>query len=282
MKRLRGNLTYSNVMVTILALVVLGGGTAYASQMLPKGSVGTKQIKKAAVTPEKLSKASKAALAGPKGATGAEGPKGDTGATGETGPKGAMGATGETGTKGDMGPRGETGATGDTGPKGDRGEPGPTTGPAGGALAGNYPNPTLATQAGVATGHSEATTAIQQTCTHYEDAEVTIDAPTAGTVYVSANVVLLFSHTNATSDVVTAGLNETTFSCTGRIGDAFQYLVPSGAPSYVGEEVTLPASRTFSVTPGSHTFYLNGLKNGSGSDPEEFYFAGLTAIFIPS
>jgi hypothetical protein len=253
MKRLRGNLTYSNVMVTILALVVLGGGTAYAaSEMLPKGSVGTKQIKKAAVTPEKLSKASKAALAGPKGETGAEGPKGDTGA------------------------KGETGATGD------RGEPGPTTGPAGGALAGNYPNPTLATQAGVATGHSEATTAIQQTCTHYEDAEVTIDAPSAGTVYVSANVVLLFSHTNATSDVVTAGLNETTFSCTGRIGDAFQYLVPSGAPTYVGEEVTLPASRTFSVTPGSHTFYLNGLKNGSGSDPEEFYFAGLTAIFIPS
>jgi hypothetical protein len=49
MKRLRGSLTYSNVMVTILALLVIGGGTAYAaSSMLPKNSVGAKQIRKGA------------------------------------------------------------------------------------------------------------------------------------------------------------------------------------------------------------------------------------------
>ena len=48
-----------------------------------------------------------------KGATGAQGPKGDTGATGAQGPKGDTGATGATG------PKGATGATGPQGPAGE-------------------------------------------------------------------------------------------------------------------------------------------------------------------
>lgn len=89
MKRLRGKLTYSNVMVTVLAFVVLAGGTAYAAtEMLPKNSVGSRQIVKGAVTPAKLSKASKATFTGPKGATGA---------TGATGPQGTPGKEGTPG-----------------------------------------------------------------------------------------------------------------------------------------------------------------------------------------
>lgn len=92
MKRLRGRLTYSNVMVTVLALIVLGGGTAYAAtEMLPKNSVGTKQIQKEAVTPAKLSKAAKSTLTGPTGATGAIGPQG---LQGPKGPKGEPGSSG--------------------------------------------------------------------------------------------------------------------------------------------------------------------------------------------
>jgi Collagen triple helix repeat (20 copies) len=95
LKRLRGKLTYANVMVTVLAFVVLAGGTAFAAtEMLPKNSVGTKQLAKEAVTPAKLSKASKAALTGPSGATGpagSQGPKGDRGERGEKGDKGETG-----------------------------------------------------------------------------------------------------------------------------------------------------------------------------------------------
>lgn len=66
-----------------------------------------------------------------KGATGAQGPKGDKGDTGEQGPQGlkgdtgAQGPQGEKGDTGAQGPQGEKGETGAQGPKGDTGEQGP-------------------------------------------------------------------------------------------------------------------------------------------------------------
>ncbi|MGH2975064.1 MAG: hypothetical protein ACRDLL_09400 [Solirubrobacterales bacterium] len=50
---MKPRLTYANVMVTILAFIVLGGG-AYAATQLPKNSVGKKQIKNGAVTRAKI------------------------------------------------------------------------------------------------------------------------------------------------------------------------------------------------------------------------------------
>lgn len=52
--RRRPQLTYANVMVTVLAFVVLLGGGAYAAGKLSKNSVGTKQIKSNAVTSKKV------------------------------------------------------------------------------------------------------------------------------------------------------------------------------------------------------------------------------------
>jgi hypothetical protein len=92
MKRLQGHLTYSNVISTLCLLLLVGGGTAWAAgKELGKESVGTKQLKKEAVTPAKLSKASKAALTGSAGPRGPEGPKGDAGPKGEPGAKGDPG-----------------------------------------------------------------------------------------------------------------------------------------------------------------------------------------------
>lgn len=54
MKRVASKLTYANVMVTILAFVVLAGGTAYAASQLGKNSVGSNQLKKNAVTAAKI------------------------------------------------------------------------------------------------------------------------------------------------------------------------------------------------------------------------------------
>jgi hypothetical protein len=86
MDRLRGHLTYANVVSTICLFLVLGGGAAFAvTTVLPKDSVGTKQLKKGAVTPVKLSAASKATLVGPQGPRGPEGLRGPVGPQGETG-----------------------------------------------------------------------------------------------------------------------------------------------------------------------------------------------------
>jgi hypothetical protein len=90
-------LTYANVISTLSLFLVLGGG-AYAASTLPRNSVGTPQLKAAAVTPAKLSTAAKATL------TGATGAKGERGERGEQGARGVQGERGLTGERGPIGP----------------------------------------------------------------------------------------------------------------------------------------------------------------------------------
>jgi hypothetical protein len=119
MRALPSKLTYANVISTLCLFLLLGGGAAVAAGQLGPNSVGTAQLRNAAVTGPKIKRASieaskltQLAISTLKGATGPKGAKGSTGA------KGATGA------KGDTGPRGATGATGPTGPAGAAGNPG--------------------------------------------------------------------------------------------------------------------------------------------------------------
>jgi hypothetical protein len=54
MRKIRSQLTYANVMVTILAFVVLCGGSALAAATLGKNTVGSRQLKAKSVTTGKV------------------------------------------------------------------------------------------------------------------------------------------------------------------------------------------------------------------------------------
>jgi Collagen triple helix repeat (20 copies) len=123
MRALRSKLTYANVISTLCLFLVLGGGAAVAAGQLGPNSVGSTQLKNAAVTGPKIKRATIEATKltqlaiqtlqgqrGPKGATGAKGGAGAKGATGAKGDTGAKGATGQQGSPGVQGPPGNPGA----------------------------------------------------------------------------------------------------------------------------------------------------------------------------
>jgi hypothetical protein len=83
MKPLLGKFSPATV-IAMIALAVALGGTSYAAVVLPAGSVGTKQLKKNAVTSVKVKNGSllKKDFKAGQIPAGAKGAKGDTGATG--------------------------------------------------------------------------------------------------------------------------------------------------------------------------------------------------------
>ena len=102
--------------VSLLALTVALGGTSYAAIKLPANSVGTPQLKRAAVTGVKVKDFSLFAndfAAGqiPKGPAGPSGPAGPAGA-GTAGPMGPIGPAGPAGANGAQGPQGPQGEAG--------------------------------------------------------------------------------------------------------------------------------------------------------------------------
>ena len=109
----RRHLTFANVMSVIAVFIALGGAS-YAAINLPKNSVGTKQLKKKSVGTKQL-----------KGNAVNSNKVKNFSLRANDFKKGQI-------------------PSGPTGPTGEQGPPGPSTGPAGGDLAGQYPNPVIA------------------------------------------------------------------------------------------------------------------------------------------
>jgi hypothetical protein len=90
------------MVVACLGLAISLGGTGYAVSALPKGSVGTAQLRGSAVTSAKVRNRSLTAVdfakgqlpTSPQGSVGAPGPRGDAGPAGQQGPAGPQGRSG--------------------------------------------------------------------------------------------------------------------------------------------------------------------------------------------
>jgi hypothetical protein len=87
----------AGLVISIVALVVALGGTSYAAFSLPKNSVGTKQLKKNAVTSNKVKNGSLLAVDFKAGQL-HRGPKGDPGQNGAPGTARAFGTVAQNGT----------------------------------------------------------------------------------------------------------------------------------------------------------------------------------------
>lgn len=174
--------------------------------------------------------------AGPQGPAGAPGAAGITGPTGPGGPEGAIGPQGPSGATGATGPAGANGPTGATGPAGAVGATGPSgpTGPIGPAAA--FAQITGTPQVGTIL----ATSGLSNL------AQLTVNAPTSGTVLVLASGYCVLP----AGAVFTVGINTNTTTAATEL-----YVGASIAGSGNTYPNFVPV-QSFPVSAGAKTFYV--------------------------
>lgn len=131
-----------------------------------------------------------------------------------------------------------------------------------------------------ATDTSGSTTYFTTSCLAYTGSEVTINAPTSGTVIVSATTWVKVDHTTGTDDRLYVTIGTTATDCASTYYRSY-YEAPSAYPTVTSMEVALSPRRTFSVAAGSHTYYLTGRSESGDATSDRFWYAQMDAIFIP-
>lgn len=125
------------------------------------------------------------------------------------------------------------------------------------------------------------TALIGPTCTHYPGAEVSIEAPGAGTVVVRATVGVGVNHTFGLSDEARIFVADSAADCTLDNYTAF-VSVPASLPSDARYYETIPLLRPFPISAmGTHTFYVNGLMAQGFGPGDRFDSASLVATYYP-
>lgn len=180
------------------------------------------------------------------------------GPAGPSGEKGDTGAAGSNGSDGADGTDGSNGADGATGPQG----------PAGNGTLMNYSvdvnGPTIGSS-----------------CTNYADLNLDITVPSNGTIVVTALVLAHIDHTLGTEDRWIITIAQTSNFCGVTPPGYYIDVVPSSIASGIIWE-SGSAQVIFPVTPGTHTFYLNGVMV-NGQDAGDWFDRGnMVAVFYPS
>jgi len=123
------------------------------------------------------------------------------------------------------------------------------------------------------------TSPIGPTCTHYPGAEVSIVAPGAGTVVVSATVGVGLRHEFGTLDEARIVVAATSTDCSLTNHTAF-VSVPSSLFSDAFHFETVPILRSFAVPgAGTYTFYVNAVMAQGWDTGDRFDSASLVAVY---
>jgi len=128
-----------------------------------------------------------------------------------------------------------------------------------------------------------ATTNIGSTCTNYADGSITVVAPVAGRVLLHADAWVIIDHTAGVRDFLEVYIGTSPTDCA--------YYMNGGYPTATSVEAaeptmykttTVPITKAWGLfSPGTYTFYLNGIMSSGQSSGDYFFYANLSATFIP-